>query len=297
MSGLGPGDLEAVDSALRTALRTGDHTGIDVLGYGEISTVVRWTTPGGSYACKRLPPFDDERRLEAYRAALDAYLLRLAERGVAVIETTLASFESDDGTLTAYCVQPVVDAESLAPRVLAAGSEDEARALFAAILDAVTGCVGQSCGLDAQLSNWAVRDSGLVYLDVTTPLMRDGADREVLDTDLFLASLPWALRWLVKRLMLRGILDTYYDVRAVVLDLLGNLHKEGLSHLVPALLPGANARVDVPLTAREVLAYYKDDARIWALLQRLRRADRWWQRRVRRRTYPFLLPGRIERRV
>jgi hypothetical protein len=31
------------------------------------------------------------------------------------------------------------------------------------------------------------------------------------------------------------------------------------------------------------------------LLQRLRRADRWWQRTVRRRPYPFLLPGRIDR--
>ena len=30
---------------------------------------------------------------------------------------------------------------------------------------------------------------------------------------------------------------------------------------------------------------------MWALLQRLRRCDRWWQRRVRRRPYPFLLPG------
>ena len=33
------------------------------------------------------------------------------------------------------------------------------------------------------------------------------------------------------------------------------------------------------------------------LLQRLRRLDRAWQRRVRRRVYPFLLPGRIERHV
>ena len=31
------------------------------------------------------------------------------------------------------------------------------------------------------------------------------------------------------------------------------------------------------------------------LLQSVRRADRVWQRRVRRRTYPFLLPARIDR--
>jgi hypothetical protein len=28
---------------------------------------------------------------------------------------------------------------------------------------------------------------------------------------------------------------------------------------------------------------------------RVRRADRWWQRHIRRRTYPFLLPGSIRR--
>jgi len=44
-----------------------------------------------------------------------------------------------------------------------------------------------------------------------------------------------------------------------------------------------------------VRRYYRSDARLWELMLRLRRADRWWQRRIRRRTYPFLLPGHIER--
>ena len=40
---------------------------------------------------------------------------------------------------------------------------------------------------------------------------------------------------------------------------------------------------------------YASDARLWEVLLRLRRLDRAWQRRVRRREYPFLLPGRIDR--
>ena len=36
--------------------------------------------------------------------------------------------------------------------------------------------------------------------------------------------------------------------------------------------------------------YFARDKRLWLLMQRLRRADRAWQRRVRRRAYPFLLP-------
>jgi hypothetical protein len=34
---------------------------------------------------------------------------------------------------------------------------------------------------------------------------------------------------------------------------------------------------------------------MWEILLRLRRADRWWQRTVRRRGYPFLLPGPVDR--
>jgi hypothetical protein len=49
------------------------------------------------------------------------------------------------------------------------------------------------------------------------------------------------------------------------------------------------------LEADEVARDYASDARQWELLLRLRRADRWWQQRVRRREYPFLLPGPITR--
>ena len=54
-------------------------------------------------------------------------------------------------------------------------------------------------------------------------------------------------------------------------------------------------RFTPPITLSEVRRYYRGDARTWAQLLRLRRADRFWQRKVRRRAYPFLLPGRIER--
>jgi hypothetical protein len=44
-----------------------------------------------------------------------------------------------------------------------------------------------------------------------------------------------------------------------------------------------------------VRRYYRSDARLWGVLLRIRRLDRAWQRHVRRRSYPFLLPQRIER--
>ena len=99
----------------------------------------------------------------------------------------------------------------------------------------------------------------------------------------------------MRRFLLRAILDKFYELRGTLVDLLGNMYKERLGHLVPAFVESANRVVSPPINVREAESYYRADARLWALLQALRRTDRWWQRRLRRRPYPFLLPGRIVR--
>ncbi len=283
------GALRSLEDDVREALARGGQPAAQVLGYGEISAVLRCE----GHACKRLPPFPDQASVHAYAHTFAAYLDALATAGVRVIPSTLEVIESPAG-LVGWVVQPLQPAERLVPRWLADHPEDAP-----AVLDAVCARVHAACsprlGVDAQASNWLWLDEGLAYLDVTTPLMRDAQGREALDTDLFLASLPWALRGLVRRLLLSSILDKYYEPRGALLDFLGNLVKEGLTDQVPALV--AQTVQDPALTMDEILAYYREDARMWALLQRLRRVDRWWQRAVRRRPYPFLLPGGIERHV
>jgi len=101
----------------------------------------------------------------------------------------------------------------------------------------------------------------------------------------------------VRRFLLGAILDKYYEFGGVVRDLLGNMIKEGLDGHLPAFLEGANRRLSPNLTLEEVRRTYRADARTWALLLRLRRLDRFWQRRLRRRVYPFLLPREVERHV
>ncbi len=133
------------------------------------------------------------------------------------------------------------------------------------------------------------------YLDVTTPLLRDQAGRDLLDADIFLAMLPWALRGVVKSYLLRDITGSYFDPRQAVLDVLANLLKERLEYHLPVALEVANRYLERALTSGEVHAYYARDARMWRLLLALRRLDRFWQLKVRRRGYPFLLPGKIER--
>ncbi len=112
-----------------------------------------------------------------------------------------------------------------------------------------------------------------------------------------MASLPAAFRPVVRRFMLADILDPYFTARPAALDLAGNLHKEGLVEWVPDLVAIANERLGIDLDVAEVRRHYRTDARLWSLLQRARRVDRTWQRRVRRRAYPYLLPGHVDRRL
>jgi len=290
-------ELLALEAAVGRALETGDESRLRVLGYGEISTVVAWPCADGELACKRLPPFDRLERFEAYRDCVVTYLERLAATGVKPLATEVQLHRGEDGAIVAYCVQPILDEATLLHRHLGSCGEAQACTVFEQLLDLIEGCVSERSGLDGQISNWALTADGLCYLDVSTPMMRDAGGADLLDTDLFIASVPWALRGLVRRFFLGAILDKYYDARAVVVDILANLYKEELAALIPPLLELANARLSPAITEPELRAYYKDDARLWVLLQWLRRLDRWWQRRVRRRVYPFLLPGRIQRNV
>jgi Family of unknown function (DUF6206) len=288
-------ELATLEGRVENALATADDRELDVLGYGEVTLVLRLETAQGAFACKRLPVFPDRQRLEAYRRCLDEYLERLAERRLRVADTELWHMTLPTGRVVAYCVQQALPVKRLCSTLLHSEGDAWAADFFARFLDSVDRVVTPDTGLDAQASNWMDLDGELTYLDVTTPMMRDTRGRERLDVRLFFTSLPWVLRDAVRLSMSRSIFDKFYQRRGVVLDFLGNLHKERLDHLVPLFLDQAAARLPHPITVEEVAAYYRDDAQMWELIQRLRRADRFWHRRIRRRIYPFLLPPAVRR--
>lgn len=288
-------DLETLDSSLEHALRTGDVSQLALLGYGEISCVLQFSRGDQAFACKRLPVFQNETALAAYAAVFDEYLQILRSRGIAPTPSRLVTLHGPGEQRRVYCVQPKLDGAALLPQWMNVAEDEEVRRIFLEIVDQVDAVARGDVGIDGQISNWAVVNGQLSYLDVTTPLMRDAAGAERLDIDLFLASLPWALRFPVKKLMLREILDKYYIPRGIVLDLLGNLLKEKLERKIPLLLDVLGDRYSPLFTEKEIRSYYASDASTWALLQRLRKMDRAWQTHIRRRTYPFLLPGPIAR--
>jgi len=273
------------------AILSGDTSiHLDVLGYGEISTVLRAEGLNGPVAAKRLPHMTRS-QLAAYSETLSRYLHDLQARGVRPVDSAVFSVGTD--LLTPYCVQPLQPLLLVDELRHADSATVEQRAQQ--LVEIVAGAVYGWLGLDGQVSNWAVDGDDLLYIDVTTPLVRDATGKDELETDLFIASLPWALRGCVKQFLLEEILSHYYDPRAVLLDMAGNLHKERLPQVIEPLLRAANRLVSPPITTNQAMKYYKADARMWELLQRLRQADRWWQKTARHRTYPFLLPGEIER--
>lgn len=288
-------ELRELERQVQEALDTGRESQLAVLGYGEISLVLAWPPESPRFACKRLPLFPDHARFARYQRTFDDYLRALRDGGVHPVPSSFRAVERPGGAVAGYAVQPVLPAATLAPNVLAEADADTGRPLVAAVVEAAAQVVSPRVGIDAQLSNWTWTGGRLTYLDVTTPMLWSGDGKPLLDVELLARPLPWLLRDPVRRFLAPRILDGYRRLRGVYFDLCGNLIKQELEVWLPAFLEQVNRHLERPMTVEEVRDYYRSDARLWSALLRVRQLDRAWQRRVRRRPYPFLLPREIRR--
>jgi hypothetical protein len=93
-------------------------------------------------------------------------------------------------------------------------------------------------------------------------------------------------------------MDDYFDPRLVAVDMLGNFIKEGAVPRLPEGIVAANewlaARDLDPIERAEVEEYYNQDAATLELFLRVRRLDR-AAKRLLRREYDFILPGKVAR--
>lgn len=280
-------DLAPLDAAVEQAIDRGRPSGLRVLGFGEISLVIGWPTDDPSVAAKRLPVFGPGAQPAAYAALVARYVHELRGRGVDVVDTEVHSLPAADG-VHVYLMQPLVAGEDVLTAVLARADRDERARLLRRLVESILLAVDDGVGLDAQAGNWAVDGDRLALLDVSTPMLRSADGRQALELPVFLSIYPSALRRLL-RPVADHVMAQYHDRRTVLLDVASNLHKEELDSCVPAFLAAANARIAPAITVDETLRYFRRDRVLWLLMQRLRRADRAWQRTVRRRRYPFLL--------
>lgn len=292
-----------------------------ILGYGEISTVFELGHDGqDGIAYKRMPIFDTQQQVEHYTGIYHEYNELLLNIGIDVPEYGSASIITDEGDIVFFVVQQKLMPESLGNKIIHSVPDDMVLRLVLQVLRKLkkvwdfngTG-TGIKIGIDGQISNWAVKNfdcgnpaitdqTGLFYIDTSTPLIRKQGV-EMLESELLLKSTPSFLRWMVKWFFLQEVLDRYYDFRLVVMDLIANFYKEGRKDMVPGLIGLANKFFDEeanrhtikPIEYKEVAAYYKNDAFIWTLFQKLRRFDRFLKTKVFMGRYPYILPEYIKR--
>ncbi|MCE5211520.1 MAG: DUF6206 family protein [Deltaproteobacteria bacterium] len=167
-------------------------------------------------------------------------------------------------------------------------------------------------GIDGQISNWAIKDyqvgkpvteeTELFYIDTGTPLMRkEGVEQ--LNPELFLRSTPSFLVWLIRLFFLEEVMNRYYDFRKVTIDLITNFYKEQRPEYIPMLIAAANSFFAnegapfgiAPITEKEIVSYYKEDAMIWRVYLAFRKIDRFLHLKILRKPYVYILPGKIKR--
>lgn len=284
-----PIPLEILDSAVERAIEADDAGSLCVLGYGEVTLVLGWPSERPEFAVKRLPVLHGDAELDRYRDLVAEYIEALSSGGVGVVPTDVRARRLPGGEVHAYLVQPLVPREQLLDRVLRDAPPARGERLIRDVAEAVAAVVDDRVGLDAQAANWAVEGDRIACFDISTPMLRgpDGVPR--LDLGPFVSIYPWVLRPLL-RPVAGHVMVEYHDPRTVLLDFASNLVKEELERWLPATLEAAAEVVRPAITHADVRRYFSRDRRFWLLMQHLRRADRAWQRRLRRRSYGFLLP-------
>ncbi len=293
-----------------------------ILGYGEISTVFEIQAPGlEGLACKRLPIFRSLEELEAYKGIYLEYNRVLQEEvGLRLPRYGFACLVDDAGYPLFYILQERLPPESIGNRALHLLSLPDVCRLVEQTLRELEKVWGYNrrqqeiqVALDGQISNWSIAgfdperpalgdEITLLYMDTSTPLFRVRGT-EQLNPELFLRSAPSFLAWVLRLLYLKDVVNRYYDLRLVVVDLIANMYKEQRPDLVPPLTELANRFFsgeaayleERPLTVAEVRAYYREDAMIWSAYLAARKLDRFLHARLLRRRYPYVLPERIRR--
>jgi Family of unknown function (DUF6206) len=279
-----------------------------IIGYGEISAIFR-IADHRETVFKRLPLFSDRSSAEKYTRQYHDYCHFLSASGLHLPDHQTFIIEPPSRPVAVYIAQKMLRPENFGHRLLHVFGQDEIRLLVETIVTEISkvwqfNCVHQprvELALDGQLSNWVrveERQSPVIYyIDTSTPLFRkDGTEQ--LDPELFLKSAPAFLRWIIRLLFLKDVINRYYDQRQVYIDLAANLYKEQRPDLIPMAIEIINRQIgsdQTPLIEADVKKYYREDKLIWTLFLSFRRIDRWLTTQIFRRRYEFILPGKVKR--
>jgi hypothetical protein len=293
-----------------------------ILGYGEISTVFEIGEVGQrDLAYKRMPIFESMDEVKQYEQIYADYNDLLINRiGLNIPPYDSAVITTSEGRHVMFDIQKKLDPLSMGNHVIHQITPGEVSMMIRLVLrelkkvwDFNRKSEDLEIGIDGQISNWSIVDfdaknptitekTKFFYIDTSTPFIRkDGAEQ--LNPELFLRAAPSFLVWLIRWLFLEDVMTRYYDFHLVAIDLIGNFYKEQRPELIPGLIDVSNdffkneaGELEItPITEKEVISYYREDAWIWRLFLTFRRIDRFLKTRITRKPYPFILPGKIKR--
>ncbi len=313
--------LQEFENHLNPAKATNSKYDFEILGYGEISTV--FDIKGEAFtgwAFKRLPLFKGKEQANKYVEFYKSYNQKLGEIGIQLPKYAGAVVKGHKGIYVAYLMQERLNGKSIAHKLLHILRDEQILILLELVLENVLKVwkfnsenKKMVLGIDAQISNWALKDfdennisvhtnSKLYFIDTSTPLMQiNGVEQ--LDAELLLKSAPGFIRPVLRMFFLDDVLTRYYSFRDICVDILANFVKEQRSDLIEISLLVVNRFFEnhyqiikeKPLQAKEIYGYYKEDKLIWSIFLGTRRFDRFVQTKIFGKRYEFILPGNIKR--
>lgn len=273
-----------------------------LIGFGEISAIIELKDLPG-IVLKRMPMFPDETSAARYLETYREYCQLLKSAGLNLPQDDAVIVRKSEKLTVLYFAQQKFEPQQIGNKVVVGLNGQRLERFIQSVINAVYKVLSfnksqnvYQLAIDAQISNWAYdeKKSKLYYIDTSTPLYKVNG-REQLNPELILTSAPSFGRAIMRKFFLQDVMNRYYDEKSVNMDLVANLYKEKLQHLIPLFLEKINETAESKLNEKEVADYYKEDKFIWALFLRLRKIDRWLHNNIYRKQYQFILPDKIER--
>lgn len=273
----------------------------NIVGYGEISSIFK-INPYQNWVFKRLPLFHHEAEALVYIEKYNQYTTYLKQARLQLPPDDTFIIKSKKVVL--YLAQQAIHKSNLCQNKLHALTAKEAINMIEAIFIEIKKIAdfnrnnqNVKLSIDGQISNWAQVEKDLFYFDTSTPLFKVNGI-EQMNPELLLNSTPKVLRWIIRTFFLQEVMDRYYDLRLIYIDLIANLYKEQKPDYIKASIDLANKLLPdsaQKITDLEVEKYYKNDKLIWQLFLSFRKIDRWFSNHILRKQYEFILPENIKR--
>lgn len=283
-----PPPLADAEARIRVAIDTRAPQSLDIIGNGELSIAIAWGDGESSSVVKRVPPFPTRPAADQYSQLVRDYLRDLEAVDVRCVRTDLVTVDREDGSAVVYHCQPRLDPATLADQILRAAEPSADHPVVGAVIDATARSLAAGLPIDSQFANWCWLDEQVWQLDFSTPLMVDQRGDICFDSTGFQREYPLVVRRLVYRELMK-VAPHYSELDWVLTDVMTQLYRQGLEAWCDPFAAACRERHGVDVSPAEARTRYESDLRFYPNLLRLKRAQRAWMQRTRRR-YDGLLP-------